>query len=94
MAKWKDETSYTREERESGSAKPRTWELRIGTPEIRVIITRIHGIAEPLWFGRCYDLGVDTKQLDATDIDDAQDEFLNYLADRAKRWEKALRGAL
>lgn len=51
----------------------------------RITIHRLHGI-DDVWFGSCYAMGVDRKQLNATTMDDAPREFCIYLASLAASW--------
>lgn len=86
MSEWKDKSSYSRGER--AATVPSIWELDLDG--LRVSVHRLHGCGDDLWFGSCYTMGVERKQLDAADIDLAQREFVAYLRDRAKRWAEKL----
>jgi len=66
---WVDITSY------SQSAKvrtPETWELRI-SPMMQIVVTRLHGVPD-MWFLACSRLGLETDQLQSTDLEKAKQE--------------------
>lgn len=79
MAKWKNTTSYSRDDKEK---VPTTWELTI--PGVRVIVHRWIG-DDTGWYGTCRELGEDKRRLTKSFIEEAQEEFLNYLAKKAQQ---------
>jgi hypothetical protein len=77
--KWKDTTSYSREAKEK---IPTTWEVVI--PGARIIVHRwMHD--DRTWYGTCRELGEDKRLLSSKFLEEAQLEFLNHLADKAKK---------
>lgn len=66
---WVDITSYSQNDK---VRTPKTWELRI-QPMTQIIVTRLHGVPD-LWFLKCYRLGIETVQLQSTDLEKAKQE--------------------
>lgn len=86
--KWKDVTSYRRDEREQ-HLPPRAWEL----PGIcRVLIHRMHGL-DGVWFLTAYDVRIDSKQLSATTEDGAKGEAIAIVERRLADLTRAFRQA-
>ena len=81
-AKWKDTTSYSRDRERI----PTTWELAV--PGCRIIVHR--WMNDDGWYGTCRELGEDKRHLKAPFLEEAQEEFLNYLAEKAKRIAAAI----
>jgi hypothetical protein len=78
MPKWKDTTSYSRDAKER---IPTTWEITV--PGVRILVHRWMG--DDGWYGTCRELGEDKRRLTAPFLEEAQTEFLEYLAKKAQQ---------
>ena len=82
MPKWKDTTSYSRDKEKI----PTTWTLEI--PGCHVLVHRFMG--SDGWYGTCHELNESRRNLSAPFLEEAQEEFLTYLTEKAMRLFKAL----
>lgn len=86
MAKWKDDSSYSRNDPHPRVAT--VWSLEL-PQRLRVIVHR-HIHVPGVWFLSCHRLGIDTEQLKASELEDAKAEALETLIELVSRFGGAL----
>lgn len=81
MSNWCDETSYRRDERR-GETEPRTWVIRFGW--LRVIVTRHIHHPPDAWLLVCDAMNIDYRDLESSDLAEAQRRALEIVGKRLK----------
>ncbi len=84
---WKDESAYSAGER--GKVEPTSWQARISS--LTVTVHRVHSYDG--WCGSCYELGSERVALRARQIEEAKDEFVSFLIEKAEQAAVVLRSA-
>lgn len=85
--KWKDTTSYSRDEKRV----PRAWTLALDGLNITVVKGHIYH--PHTWIVHCYELGIDTVPLlGAKTAEDAQRMAVAMVREKVNKWHKALKG--
>jgi hypothetical protein len=53
------------------------WDLQL--PHIRVTVHRFYGMPPELWFLSCHNIGIEKKQLEAQQLEEAKTEAIAYV---------------
>jgi hypothetical protein len=77
---WKDITSYRYGDKEK---TPTTYALK--TTDVRVVVTCGHINCPGSWVMSAYPLGIDTRELEATTLEDAKAEAIRIVKEKVLR---------
>lgn len=83
---WTDSTSYSRDDKER---VPVSWSTEIGGLRITVTCGHIHH--KPDWVMHCFNIGIDTLPITATNAEDAKLIAIKIVKSRISNWYESIR---